>query len=68
MPNAFSLESELNLWETYWISYRGSLSDNIPTALKSITFSGFPNIKVALRIIGTLLVTSCECEISFSAL
>ena len=31
-------------------------------------FSGFQNIKVALRITGTLPVTSCECERSFSAL
>ena len=30
--------------------------------------SGFQNNKVALRIIGTLSVTSCECEISFSTL
>ena len=44
VPNAFSLESELNLWETCWISYRGSLPDNVPNTLKSITFSGFQNI------------------------
>ena len=31
-------------------------------------FSGFQNNKVALRIIGTLPVTSCECEISFCTL
>ena len=44
------------------VSYRGSLPDNVPNTLKSITFSGFQTIKVALRIIGTMLVTSCECE------
>ena len=54
--------------ETYWISYKGSLLDNVSNTLKSIKFSGFQNIKVALRIIGTLPVTSCECERSFSAL
>ena len=31
-------------------------------------FSLLANIKVALRIVGTLPVTSCECERSFSAL
>ena len=39
-------------------------STNVP----SIKFSGFQNIKIALRIIGTLPVTSCECERSFPAL
>ena len=68
LQNALSLDSELDLWETYWISYKGSLPDNVSNTLKSIKFSGFQNIKVALRIIGTLPVTSCECERSFSAL
>ena len=68
LPNALSLDSELDLWETYYISYKGSLPDNVSNTLKSIKFSGFQNIKVALRIIGTLPVTSCECERSFSAL
>ena len=68
LPNALSLDSELDLWELYWISYRGSLPDNVPNTLKSIKFSGFQNIKVALRITGTLQVTSCQCERSFSAL
>ena len=36
--------------------------------LTSIKFSGCQNIKVALRINGTLPVTSRECERSFSAL
>ena len=69
LPNALSLDSELDLWEKYWISYRGSLPDNVPNTLKSIKFSGFHNIEVALRIIGTMQVTSCECEVtSFSGL
>ena len=66
--NGLSLESELDLWETYWISYKRSLPDNVPNTLKSIKFSGFQNIKVVLRMIGTLPVTSCECARSFSAL
>ena len=41
MPNALSLDSELDLWETYWISYRGSLPDNVLNTLKSIKLSGF---------------------------
>ena len=68
LSNALSLDSELDLWKTYWITYRGSLPDNVPNTLKSIKFSGFQNIKIALRIFGTLPVTLCECERSFSAL
>ena len=45
-----------------------SLPDNVSNTLKSINFSVFQNIKVALRIIGTLPVTFSECERSFSAL
>lgn len=37
--------------------------------LKAVTtFDSFANIKVALRILATLSVTSCECECSFSAM
>ena len=36
LPNALSLDSEIDLYETYWISYRGSLPDNAPNTLKSI--------------------------------
>ena len=68
LPNALSLDSEPDLWETYWISYKGSLPDNVSNTLKSIKFSRFQNIKVALRIVGALPVTSCECKRSFSAL
>ena len=68
LPNALSIDSEVNLRETYWISYRWSLPGNAPNTFKSIKFSGFQNIKVALRIIGTLPVTSWESERSVSAL
>ena len=59
LPNALSLE--LDLEETYWINYEGSLQDNVPSTLKSIRFSGFQNIENALRIISTLPVTSSGC-------
>ena len=68
LPNALSLDSEFDLWETHWISYRGYLPDNVPNTLKRIKFLGFQNIKVALRITGTLPGTSFEFERSFSAL
>ena len=61
-------DGEIELWEKYWETYEGCLPDNVSSTLKAINFPGFENIKVALRIIGTIPVTLCECERSFSAL
>ena len=36
LPNALSLDSKLDLLETYRLNYRGSLPDNVPNTLKSI--------------------------------
>ena len=63
-----TLESELHLWEKYWCHSKTCLPDSVSTTLKCINFPCFPIIKTALIILGTLLVTSCSCEISFSAL
>ena len=41
-----SLDSELDLWETYWISYRGSLPDNLPNTLKISNFQGFRTLRL----------------------
>ena len=48
--------------------YIGPHPDNIATTLKAISFYGFENIKIILRILGTLPITSCECKRSISAL
>ena len=63
-----TLESELDLWEEHWSQSKTCLPDSVSTTLKSINFPCFPIIKTALRILGTLPVTSCSCERSFSAL
>ncbi|XP_065651277.1 52 kDa repressor of the inhibitor of the protein kinase-like [Hydra vulgaris] len=67
-PNISALNGELVLWEKYWESFSGTIPDNISLTLKSISFPGFENIRIALRILGTLPVTSCECERSFSVM
>ncbi|XP_065640525.1 52 kDa repressor of the inhibitor of the protein kinase-like [Hydra vulgaris] len=66
--NISALNGELVLWEKYWESFSGTIPDNISLTLKSISFPGFENIKIALKILGTLPVTSCECERSFSVM
>ena len=63
-----SLEDQMQLWANFWETYQGSHPDNISSTHKEASFKSFENIKVALRILGTLPVTSCECERTFSAL
>ena len=58
----------MQLWANFWEMYQGSHPDNISSTLKEVSFKSFENIKVALRILGTLPVTSYECERTFSAL
>ena len=55
-------------WQKYWETISDSSPSNVGATLKAVNFTGFENIKVALRILATLPVTSCECERSFSAL
>ncbi|XP_046863470.1 52 kDa repressor of the inhibitor of the protein kinase-like [Xenia sp. Carnegie-2017] len=68
LPNPLALDAELRLWYTYWETHCGLLPDNIAQTLKSVHFAGFENIKILLRILGTLPITSCECERSISSL
>ena len=55
-------------WEAYWLSDTSCHPDNISSTLKSIDFKSFSNNKVCPRILGTLLVTTCTCERSFSSM
>ena len=68
LRNPLALEAELSLWTTYWQTYSGAIPSNIASTLKSVCFNGFENIKIILRILGTLPITSCECERSISSL
>ena len=68
MPNYIAIPGELDLWKQYWVTFKGSVPNNVSETLKLLSFPGFENIKVSLRILATLPVTSCECERSFSAL
>ena len=63
-----ALDKELDFWQTYWLKSTNCLPDNISSTLKSKNFNGYSNIKVALRIVGTLPVTTCSCKRSFSAM
>lgn len=68
LPSPLNLDSELDLWEKYSVSFKGKVPDTISSTLKSISFPSFENILVCLKILGTLPVTSCTCERSFSGM
>ena len=65
LPCYKALDAELDFWEEYWLDDTSCHPDNISSTLKSIDFKSFSNIKVCLRILGTLPVTTCTCERSF---
>ena len=56
------------MWESYWNCYIGNIPDEIRTTVKTISFPGFQNIQMALKILATMPVTSCSRERSFSAM
>ena len=68
MPAISGLDNEIILWESYWINYKGSHPNTVSQTLQSIPTQYFNNITVALRLLATLPVTTCECERSFSAM
>ena len=63
-----SLDAELSLWEHHWENCSANLPDNVCVTLNQISFTCFPFIKRALRILGTIPVSSCACERSFSSI
>ena len=63
-----SLDAELRLWEHHWENGSANLPDNVSATLKQISFPCFPFIKRALRILGTISVSSCACERLFSSM
>ena len=63
-----SLDAELSLWEHHWENCSANLPDNVCVTLNQISFTCFLFIKRALRILGTIPVSSCACERSFSSM
>ena len=68
LPCYKALEAELDLWEACWLNDSSCHPDNLSSTLKSIDFKSFSNIKVCLRILGTLPMTTCTFERSFSSI
>ena len=70
LPNPRIVEAEMDIWETHWRRYVGVLPDRISSVLrlcKEMELT-FPNIYCRVKILGTIPVTTCECERSISSL
>ena len=70
LPLFLCFASELDLWQHKWKvdSELGSTLNTLEKALDHADCDFFPNIHTFLCIMGTLPVTSCECEHSISML
>ena len=69
LPDPERARDELDVWQDYWLNVEKDISPtNFSDTLKSVNFTGFKNIKVLLRIMGILPLTSCECERTFSGM
>ena len=71
LPEMESLKAEMDIWEMYWLQkFSGKLPGYISTTLKETVMmkTTFPNIYTALCILGTIPITTCQCERSVSVL
>ena len=73
-PNPLAINGELEIWARFWKRFAADNCDSVPDSVSS-TLKAMPhadgvfdNMEVALRILATVPVTSCECERSFSAM
>ena len=66
-PNFNGLDAELDLWFNFWdcAKFKNNLPDSVSVTLKRVDSLAFPNIHLALKLLGTLPITTCECERSF---
>ena len=69
-PNFNGLDAELDIWFNFCdcAKFKSSLPDSVSVTLKRVDSLAFPNINLALKLLGTLPITTCECEQSFSSL
>ncbi|XP_074658619.1 52 kDa repressor of the inhibitor of the protein kinase-like [Tubulanus polymorphus] len=71
LPSPSSLNVKPHLWESYWKKTAESKKEvpkHLTKLLPIVDADLFPNIRAALVLLGTMPVTSCECERSVSLL
>ena len=69
LPAHIGFGGEIHAWRIYWKETKfGERSEDSDKGNLPCKERDYPNLKVILRILCTLPVTSCECERSFSLL
>ena len=69
LPTPGNAFEEYSRWERRWKAIpKEDRPDSVVKALKVCDMDSYPNIYVLLKILGTIAVTSCECERSGSVL
>ena len=68
MPQPDFLEMELRMWKLFCMNSKDPLPNSIEELLPLVDHHSFPNILTALKIFGTIPVTTCTCERSISTL
>ena len=62
--NGLYVYAELDLWFNLWdcAKCKNNLSDSVSVTLEMVDSLAFPNIHLALKLLGTLPIATCECE------
>lgn len=69
LPLEKALNAELDRWQSKWSNLpQQELPDRISKTLLCTDPLSYPNIYAALKILGTIPITTCECERSISVL
>ena len=68
LPNLEVLYLEFFLWKNKWIAKTENIPSTLPSALRSYSKKIFPILHTLLQISCSMLISSCECERSFSTL
>ena len=69
-PNSNGFDADLDLLFKLWVcaKLKNNLPDFVSVTLKRVDSLAFPNIHLALKLLGTWPITTCECEQSFLSL
>ena len=68
LPDVDFLECELRMWRLKFANQEAPLPSTFDQLLSHTDALSFPNILTAMRIFGTIPVTTCSCERSISTL
>ena len=68
LPSPENLDTEILYWKAKWDSSTDELPTKPQQTLSLMDCDYFPNLYTLLRLICTILVTSCACERSISVL